>query len=76
MVKRKIPSMCRPPPKPPDRQSSLTDKANKRILLDIDPKGRPLTKPLDIHYANEELFTGPSQAPLHTTCQWRSDRDN
>ena len=41
LVKRGIPSMCRPPPKPPDRQKSLNDKASKRILPDI-------------HYANEE----------------------
>ena len=54
LVKRKIPSMCRPPPRLPDRQKSLNDKASKRVLPDIDPKGRPLTKPPDIHYANEE----------------------
>ena len=53
-VKRKIPSMYRPPPRPPDRQNSLNDKASKRVLPDVDPKGRPLTKPPDIHYANEE----------------------
>ena len=41
LVKRKIPSMCRPPPRPPDRQNSENDKASKRVL----PK---------IHYANEE----------------------
>ena len=33
--------MCRPPPRPPDRQNSLNDKANKGVL----PK---------IHYVNEE----------------------
>ena len=54
MVKRKIPSECRPPPRPPDRQNSLNVKASKRVLPNIDPKGRPLTKPPDIHYANEE----------------------
>ena len=53
-VKRKIPSMCRPPPRPPDRQNSLNDKASKRVLPDIDPKGRPLTIPPDIHYVNKE----------------------
>ena len=41
LVKRKIPSMCRPPPKPTDRQKSLNDKASKGVL----PK---------IHYTNEE----------------------
>ena len=41
LVKRKIPSICRPPPKPPDRQNSLNDKASKRVW----PK---------IYYANEE----------------------
>ena len=35
-------------------QTSLNDKASKRVLPDIDPKGRPLSKPPDIHYANEE----------------------
>ena len=33
--------MCRPPPKPPDRQNSLNDKASKRVFHEI-------------HYANEE----------------------
>ena len=54
LVKRKIPSMCRPPPRPPGMQNSLNDKARKRVLPNIDPKGRPLTKSPDIHYANEE----------------------
>ena len=46
--------MCRPFPRQPDRQNSLNDKASKRVLPNIDPKGRPLSKPPDIHYANEE----------------------
>ena len=29
LIKRKIPSIWRPPPKPPDRQNSLNDKASK-----------------------------------------------
>ena len=46
LVKRKIPSMCRPPPEPPDRQNSLNDNywpyhLSKRVF----PK---------IHCANEE----------------------
>ena len=32
LVKRKIPSMCRPPPRPPDRQNILNDKASKGVL--------------------------------------------
>ena len=46
--------MCRPPPKPPDRQNSLNDKAGKRVLPNIHPKGRPLTKYPEIHNTNEE----------------------
>ena len=54
LVERKIPSMCRPPSRPPDRQDSLNDKASKRVLTNVYPKGRPLTKPPDIQYTNEE----------------------
>ena len=32
LVKRKAPSICRPPPKPPDRQNSLNVKTSKRVL--------------------------------------------
>ena len=32
LVKRKIPSICRPPPKPPDRQNGLDVKISKRML--------------------------------------------
>ena len=53
-VKRKIPSMFRPPPRPLDRQNSLNDKASKRVLPDVDQKERSLTKPPDIYYANGE----------------------
>ena len=65
LVKRRIPSICRPPPKPPDRQNSLNDKARKRVLPDI-------------HYANEEKvnYRPPPKPPFHTKCQWRSDRDH
>ena len=38
LVKRKIPSMCRSPPRPPDRHNSLNDKASKRVLPNVDPK--------------------------------------
>ena len=46
--------MCRPLPKSPDGQNSPNDKASKRVLPNMDPKGKPLTKPPDIHYANED----------------------
>ena len=46
--------MCRPPTKPPDRQINLIDKTGKRALPSMNSKGRPLPKPPDIHYANEE----------------------
>ena len=46
--------MYSPPPRSPDRQNSLNDKASKRVLPNVDPKERPLTKPPDIYYANEE----------------------
>ena len=49
LVRRIIPSMCRPPPKPPDRQNSLNDKASNRVMPYMNPKRRP-----DIHYANEQ----------------------
>ena len=49
MVRRIIPSMCRPPPKPPDRQNSLNDKASNRVMPYVNPKRRPA-----IHYANEQ----------------------
>ena len=56
--------MCRPPPKPPDRQNSLNDEASESALPDTDPKGRPLTKHPDIHYANEERVNyGPPPKP-------------
>ena len=46
LVRRIIPSdtksMCRPPPKPPDRHNSLNDKASKRVLPYVNSKGRPL----------------------------------
>ena len=65
LVKRKIPSMFRPPPKPTDRQNSLNYKASKRVLPIVDPNGRPLTKPPDTHYVNEErVITGPLPSPL------------
>ena len=35
LVRRKIPSICRPPPEPPDRQSELNVKTSKRILSKI-----------------------------------------
>ena len=35
LVKRKIPSICRPLPKPPDRQNSLNVKTSKRALPKI-----------------------------------------
>ena len=69
LVKRKIPSMCRPPPRPPDRQNSLNDKASKRVLPNVDPKGRPLTKPPDIHYANgERVNYRPPPKPPPKVC--------
>ena len=63
LVKRKIPSMCRPPPEPPDRQNSLNDKASKRVL----PK---------IYCAHEEKVNYRPPPKPHTKCQWRSDRDH
>ena len=47
LVKRKILSMCRPPPKPPGRQNSLN---SERVLPNIDPKGRPLTNKDRVNY--------------------------
>ena len=38
MVKSKIPSICRPPPKPPDRQNRLNVKVSKRILSKVHAK--------------------------------------
>ena len=78
LVKRKIPSMCRLPPRPPDRQNSLNDKASKRVLPNVDPKGRPLTKPPDIHYANEERvnYRPPPKHPYIQNVNGRSDRDH
>ena len=57
--------MCRLPPRPPDRQNSLNDKASKRVLPNVDPKGRPLTKLPDIHYVNEERvnYRCPPKSP-------------
>ena len=68
LVKGKIPSMCRPPPKPPHRQNSLNDKASKSVLPNVDPKGRPVTKPPDIHYANEERVN--CRSPPRTPYIW------
>ena len=53
LVKRKIPSICRPPPKPPDRQNKLNVKVSKRILSKM-------------HYANEERvnYRPPPMPPL------------
>ena len=53
LVKRKILPMCRPPPKPPDRQNSLNDKASKKIFPDI-------------HHANEEKvnYRPPPKPPF------------
>ena len=47
-------SMCIPPPEPPDRQNNLMNKTSNRVLPSVNPKRRPLPKPPDIHYANEE----------------------
>ena len=51
LVKRKIPSICRPPPKPPDRQNRLNVKVSKIILSQMHAEEdrvnyRPPSKPL------------------------------
>ena len=53
LVKRKILSMCRSPPKLPDRQNSLNDKASNRVL----PK---------IYYTSEETanYQPPPKPPF------------
>ena len=52
LLKRKIPSICRPPPEPPDRQHGLNDKVGKEDY----PK---CTMPM-----KKELIIGPLQHPL------------
>ena len=47
-------STCKPPSKPPDRQNHLNDKISRRVLPYINPKGRSLPKPPNIHNTNEE----------------------
>ena len=37
-VKTKIPSICRPPPKPPDRQNRLNVKVSEKILSQMHAK--------------------------------------
>ena len=69
LVKRKFPSMCRPPPRPPDRQNSLNDKASKRVLPNIDKKGDPLPNLLiSIMPMKKEIITGPLQKFPQKVC--------
>ena len=50
--------MCIAPPKPPDRQNSLNDKASNREMPYVNPKRRP-----NIHYANEQGKSWDYRAP-------------
>ena len=61
LVKRKIPSICRPPPKPQDRQNRLNVKVSKRILSKMHAKKdrvnyRPPSKPPYILNVNREVI--------------------
>ena len=61
LVKRKIPSICRPPPKPPYRQNRLNVKVSKRILSKMHAKEervnyRPPPKPPYILNVNGEVI--------------------
>ena len=61
LVKTKIPSICRPPPKPPDRQNRLNVKVSKRILSKMHAKEdrvnyRPPSKPPYILNVNREVI--------------------
>ena len=66
LVKRKIPSICRPPPKPPDRHGRLNIKVSKRILTQVHAKEdiihyRPSSKPPFIVNANREGIRDPEK---------------
>ena len=67
-------SMCRPPPEPPDRQNNLIDKASKRVLPSMNLKRRPLAKPPDIHYANEERKLWDYRPPPKPPCLKNANR--
>ena len=61
LANKKIPSICRPPPKPPDRQNRLKGKVSKRILSPMHAKGdkvnyRPPSKPSYIVNVNGEVI--------------------
>ena len=65
LVKRKIPSICRPPPKPPDRQSRLNVKVSKRILSQMHAKeDRVNYRPPSKVNANREGIKYPEKEDL------------
>ena len=64
LVKRKIPSICRPHPKPPDRQNRLNVKVSKRILSKM-------------YYANKERvnYRPPPMSPFIVNANREGMRD-
>ena len=63
LVKRKIPLICRPPSKPPDRQGRLNVKVSKKNIIP------------DVCQGRQSKLQAPFQAPFHSNANREGIRD-